>query len=184
MPRDKQAILLELLVLRCKRGDKEALDQLIRHWQERLLYFVRRLVATEEDSWDVLQQTWLRVIRGIQTLDNPNRLPTWLYRIARCTALSHWRGHYRAQARIDEQVDLAALAEDQDHLAFDDAEEVHQALNRVSLTHREILTLFFLEDLSVEEMSEVLDVPVGTVKSRLFYAKKAIQAVLNREGGG
>lgn len=98
MTKDRQAILLELLVLRCQRGDKQALDELIRQWQERLLYFVRRLVATEEDAWDVLQQTWLILVRRIRSLDDPHRLPAWLYQIARRTAMSHWRGYYRGQA--------------------------------------------------------------------------------------
>ena len=79
MPRDKQAILLELLVLRCKKGDKSAFDELVRQWEGRLGYFVRRLVATEEDAWDILQQTWIKAFKGIRSLNDPQRLPTWLY---------------------------------------------------------------------------------------------------------
>jgi RNA polymerase sigma-70 factor, ECF subfamily len=183
LPRDKQTILLELLVLRCKRGEKQALNDLIRQFEGRLLYFVRRLVATEEDAWDVLQQTWIKVLKGIRTLDDPQRLPAWLYQIARRTAVSHWRGHHRAHARADENVDLTDLAAADESLHFEDAEQVHHALDRISLAHREILTLCFLEDLALEQMAEVLAIPLGTVKSRLCYAKRALRAVLEGKEG-
>jgi RNA polymerase sigma-70 factor (ECF subfamily) len=181
VPRDKQAILQELLVLRCKRGEREAFDELVRQWEGRLLYYVRRLVATEEDAWDVMQETWLRVCKGIRSLQSPERLPTWLYRVARCAAMTHWRGHYRTHARLEESGDLEEVAapEEADH--FEDAEQVHRALGRISLAHREVLTLFFLEDLSQEQMAEVLDIPLGTVKSRLSYARRALRSVLQQE---
>jgi RNA polymerase sigma-70 factor, ECF subfamily len=179
--RDRQAILLELLVLRCKRGEKQAFDELIRQWEGRLFYYVRRLVATEEDAWDVMQQTWMNVFKGIKTLDDPQRLRTWLYQIARRMAASHWRGHYREQARLENNSELAELAEAEEDWRFEDAEAVHRALDRVSLPHRDALTLYFLEDLSLEQIAEVLAVPLGTVKSRLCYAKRALRAVLEGE---
>ncbi len=183
MARDRQTILLELLVLRCKRGEKEAFDELIRQWEGRLLYYVRRLVATEEDAWDVLQQTWIKVFKAIKTLERPERLPTWLYQIARRTAASHWRGRYREQARMEDNADLAGFVGAEEAWHFEDAEQVHRALARISLAHREVLTLYFLEDLSLEQMAEVLTVPVGTVKSRLYYAKRALRAILESEEG-
>ena len=77
MPRDKQAILQELLILRCQRGERLAFDELARQWEGRLLYYVRRLVASEEDAWDVMQATWLRVCKGIRSLESPDRLGPW-----------------------------------------------------------------------------------------------------------
>jgi RNA polymerase sigma-70 factor, ECF subfamily len=181
LARNKQAVLLELFVLRCKRGEKQAFDELISQWEGRLFYYVRRLVASEEDAWDVLQQTWLKVFKGIKSLDDPLRLPTWLYQIARRTVASHWRGHYREQAQLEENADLNQVAETDQDWHFEDAEHVHRALGRISPTHREVLTLCFLEDLDLEQMAEVLDIPLGTVKSRLCYAKRALRAVLERE---
>lgn len=183
MLRDKQIILQELLVLRCKRGEREAFDELVGQWERRLLYFVRRLVATEEDAWDVMQETWLRVWKGIRSLKSPDRLATWLYQVARCAALTHWRGHYRAHARLEESSNVEEVAAPEDTEILDDADEVHRALCCISLPHREVLTLFFLEDLSQEQMAEVLDIPLGTIKSRLSYAKRALRSVLQREEG-
>jgi RNA polymerase sigma factor (sigma-70 family) len=180
---DKQQIRQEWLVLRCKRGDSRAMEELVRLWEDRLFYFVRRLVGTEADAWDVLQETWMKAIGAIRRIDDPRRLPAWLYRIARCTAASHWRGRYKTDALREDDADVGDVAAPEEDLRFDDAEQVHFGLSRISLAHREVLVLHFLDDLSLEEMAEVLDVPSGTVKSRLHYAKRALHAVLEQEEG-
>jgi RNA polymerase sigma factor (sigma-70 family) len=184
LPRNKQAVLQELLVLRCIRGESRAFEELIREWEERLFYYIRRLVANEEDAWDVLQQTWMRAFKGIKTLNTPERLPIWLYQIARCAALGHWRGHYREQARMAENCDLTELAALDETDRFDDSEQVHLGLSCISLAHREVLTLHFLEDFSLDQMAEILGIPTGTAKSRIFYAKRALRAVLEQKEGG
>jgi RNA polymerase sigma-70 factor (ECF subfamily) len=69
--RTAEAIYEELLALRCRRGEKAALEELVRAWEKRLFYFIRRLVDSEADAWDVLQQTWVRVLSGIGALREP-----------------------------------------------------------------------------------------------------------------
>ena len=64
MSRDKDAVARELLALRCRRGDRAALEELIHTWERPLLYYLRRLVRDEADAWDVLQKTWVRVLKG------------------------------------------------------------------------------------------------------------------------
>lgn len=177
---EKQAIYYELLVLRCERGQKDALEELVRTWEKRLFYYIRRLVDDEQDSWQILQETWLKVLQGISKLRQPQKLPSWLYRIARNTAISHLRTKYTRQSLLEQDINLFDI-ESADNLAFEDAEQVHYGLGRISLHHREVLTLFFLQDLSIEEIAEVLGIPVGTVKSRLNYAKRALKAVLEEE---
>jgi RNA polymerase sigma-70 factor (ECF subfamily) len=147
----------ELLVLRCQRRERAAFEEMIRTWEDRLYYYIRRLVEDEENALDILQQVWLRVMNGIAKLRQPDALPAWLYRTARNTAMTF----LRSRGRWEESVDVASLPD---------------GVNR-----REILTLFFLEDLSVQEISEVLEVPEGTVKSRLHFAKRALLAVLEKE---
>jgi RNA polymerase sigma factor (sigma-70 family) len=184
LTRSKQAISQELLVLRCQRGERQAFDELIRLWEERLFYYIRRLVHSEEDAWDVLQQTWVRVLKGLRTLRDPARLPVWLYQVARAAALSHWRGHYRVQSRREPDYALAELPANETVDPLEDAEVIHRALNRISVAHREVLTLHFLEEFSVDQMAEILGIAEGTVKSRLFHARRALRAVLEHEEGG
>jgi len=178
---EKEAIYYELLVLRCQRKEKVALEELIRNWERRLFYYIRRLVDVEQDAWDILQQTWLKVLQGIGKLREPRSLPTWLYRIARNTAMSHLRLEYSRRALLDENEDISSVEENSESFCFEDAERVHYGLSKLSLPHREVLTLHFLEDLSVEEIAEVVRIPPGTVKSRLYYAKRALRTVLEQE---
>jgi len=180
---EKQAIHNELLVLRCQRGQKEAWQELVGDWEERLFYYIRRLIDDEQEAWQVLQETWVKVLRGLKKLRESRKLPSWLYSIARNTAISHLRTKYAVQALLQERANLSGGAGDMSSLAFEDAEQVHYGLGQISLHHREVLTLFFLQDLRLEEIAAVLGIPVGTVKSRLNYAKRALKAVLEKEAG-
>ena len=181
MPRTAEAIYQELLVLRCRHGEKAAWEELVGTWEKRLFYFIRRLVDNEADAWDVLQQTWVRVLSGIGALREPRSLGPWLYRVARHAAFNH--GQVRATYRQLLQDYPAAPPADKDPAReeFENAEQVHHGLLQLSLPHREVLTLCFLEDFPVEAIAHILDVPVGTVKSRLHHAKKALRAVLGKE---
>jgi RNA polymerase sigma-70 factor (ECF subfamily) len=181
LPRDKDAVARELLALRCRRGDRAALEELIRTWELRLLYFIRRLVRDETDAWDVFQETWVRVLRGIGSLSEPGSLAPWLYRVARNTALRHAQSSAPPHESLEDHPDALASDPGADSLDFTDAEQVHRGLLALSLPHREVLTLFFLEDLSVEEVATVLGVPAGTVKSRLHYAKRALRKAIAEE---
>ena len=181
MSTEKEKIYYELLILRCRRHDVGALEELIRHWEKRLFYYLRRLVDNEEDTWDTLQETWLKVVRQIGTLREPRSLPMWLYRIARNTAMSRLRGRYADRALIDENELPPDIEQEAESFTFEDVEQVHFGLSRLSLPHREVLTLHFLEDLSVDEIAELLEISPGTIKSRLHYAKRALRAVLEEE---
>ena len=182
MVTEKEKIYYELLVLRCQRREKDALEELIHSWEKRLFYYVRRLVNDEQDAWDILQEIWLKVIYGIKNLREPCKLPVWLYRIARNTAMSHLRKEIGIRKMYKEKEKIVPEGENSDEFQFEDAERIHQALTRISLPHREVLTLYFLEDLSVEEIAHIVDVPVGTIKSRLHYAKRALGEILKKKG--
>jgi RNA polymerase sigma-70 factor (ECF subfamily) len=179
--RDKDAIYQELLVLRCQRGDAAALEELVRTWEKRLHYFIRQFVKNEQDAWDILQQTWLRVLRGIPSLKDPQRLTPWLYQIARNTTFNHARLQAAYRAGLEEHPDTDWADEDEAVFEFDHADEVHHALERLSLPHREVLTLFFLEDLPIAAIADIVGAQPGTVKSRLHYARLALRKILEHE---
>ena len=184
MASERERIFGQLLVLRCRRGERDAWRELIELWEPRLFYYVRRLVPQESDAWDVLQQTWLGAYESIRALSDPKLLATWLYRIARNKAISHRRSRGGGGTRESELSDVIGepAAEDEaDTLEeFENAEAVHRALDELSLAHREALTLHSLQDLALEQIADVLDVPVGTVKSRLHHAKRELRKVLEQ----
>jgi RNA polymerase sigma-70 factor (ECF subfamily) len=179
------AIYDTLLVLRWRQnGDRAAMDELLRRWERRVLYYIRRLVHDEQDAWDVLQQTWLQVVRKLASLREPGRFPAWLYAIARNAALAHHRSAAAIDRHIDAEAEVAELTEHADDVTdfgTEDVESIHRALGQLSPAHREVLTLLFLKDLSVDDIAELIGVSGGTVKSRAFYARQKLREIL---GGG
>ena len=181
--RTSQQIRDELLVMRCRRRDLAAWDELVSCWNDRLLYFVRRLIDHEQDAANVLQEAWLSAFRGIGGLKQDARLAPWLYTIARRAAMNHYRGRFaRNEAMAADVLDSDEVAdENDDRLELENAELVHFGLGRLELHDREILTLYFLDDLTIAEIAAVLEIPSGTVKSRLSKARRELRRVLTQE---
>ena len=166
------------MVTRCQRGDSAAFNDIVRIWEQPLFYYLRRLAPSEADAWDLLQETWMKVFRSIETLRDPRRLPAFLYTTARNAAVSRLRIHSNGDATALAEQEAGSL--DCAFIAFDDADQVHHALDQLPLPQREALTLYFLEDLSIEQIADLLGVPVGTVKSRLHYAKQTIRDIISK----
>jgi RNA polymerase sigma factor (sigma-70 family) len=179
--KDKDLIYQELLVLRCQRGDRDALQELVVTWERRLFYYLRRLGSEEQDAWDLLQQTWLKVLRGISALRDARQLAPWLYCIARNTAINHGQMRSLHRERLEELPPATDSEEDPGPRNYDDVEQIHHGLLQLPLPHREVLTLYFLESMAIEQIAQVLDVPPGTVKSRLYHAKRALRNILTKE---
>ena len=173
---------LQILVRQCQRGDAAAFEELFRRFQPRLRYYVRRLDADGNHTDDTLQEIWARVVRGIGSLRDRRAFVAWLYTIARHEV------HGRAKAK-DGSVELTeehlgSLADDSEPVfRKEDAARIHQALETLRPAQREILTLCFLEELSHQEIAGILGLPVGTVKSRIHYAKQALRRELERDYG-
>jgi RNA polymerase sigma-70 factor, ECF subfamily len=177
LPRDQQMLESALLAVRWQRGDRSAFDGIVTIWERPLFYYLRRLTSSEADAWELLQETWLKVLRSLGALRDPHTLPAYLYTTARNTAFSRMRRRdYENNGVYDERVsDDGSLT---DISAMENAEAVHHALDQLPLPQREALTLYFLQDLSMDDMATLLEVPLGTVKSRLHYAKNALRKIL------
>lgn len=167
-----------VLVLRCRRRDEKAFEELVNRWQPRLYYYLRRMVEEENAVWDVLQETWLAVYQKIRKLEDPRKFPAWLYKISHHKAVSYLRREGKHVHMAEEQ--MAGCVENNGTIgiAEEHAELAHQLLGKLKLAHREVLTLYFLEGFSIREMAGILDVSEGTVKSRLHYAKHKMREAL------
>ena len=120
--------------------------------------------------------------RGIRSLRDSSRLAPWLYTIARRTAMNHFRSKYARRETQTSEVITDETADDQDEqLNLENAELVHFGLGRLGLPEREVLTLYFLDDLTIGEIAALLEIPAGTVKSRLFKARRDLRRVLEEE---
>jgi len=176
---ERDLILCELLVLRCQQRDSQAASELIARFERPLLYYLRRLVDSEADAWDLYQETWLTVFRTLKALVDGRAFPAFLYRVAHNHAMGHFRKRRLIEKALANAEDTTVSTPDVEFTA-EDAAVVHAALGKLSVAHREALTLFFLQDLSISEISIVLEVPAGTIKSRLHHAKRSLRELLEK----
>ena len=165
----------ELLAIRCQLGEREAFDALIDRYAHRLRGFVRRVADSEAEADDLVQETWLRVLRGLPGLRDPRRLRSWLFGIAHRVLIDRLRSRYAEpdHAPVDALADGADLQAE--HLRHD---QVERGLAALAPPEREAVVLFHLEGLSLAETAEVMAVPVGTAKSRLHRARSRLRAAL------
>jgi len=173
---------LEQIVLRCKAGEKASFEWLFEQYQPRLKYYLRRLDETGTNSDDHLQEIWITVLRKIHTLQNSELFPVWLYRIARNCVYSGFRRKQRF-ARLPEDHEIPVSDNNEPTFHADDAEKLHRALDTLKPQHREVLTLSFMEQMSYQSIAEVIGCSIGTVRSRLFYAKQSLRREMERQHG-
>jgi len=174
------AVQSELLLIRHRQGDPRALGELAALWERPLLYYLRRLLGSEEDAWDALQETWYRAVREVARLRDDRALPAWLYTVARNAAFSARRRSRPTEPLPDgEEAPELPADEPEPSLAGFEPVDVHRALGRLTLAHREVLTLHFLEGFAVAEIGAITGAAEGTIKSRLHYAKRALRTLLD-----
>lgn len=167
----------QTLVVKSQLGDRAALEALFVRHNRALGYYLGRLLQVE-DVRDVQQEVWLLVIRRIRKLRTPAAFVVWLYRIARSRALDRLSALQRAERLIEPEAPEPAAAEPEPQFDAADAEQIHQLLHKLAPAHREALVLRFIEDLSYEQIAEVIGCNAGTVRSRLHYAKQAMRKLL------
>ena len=176
--KNENRIQYEWLALRCQSGEAGAFEDLIAVMERPLLYYASSLTGNEDSGLDVLQEVWIRAFRSIHKLKDPGSLRSWLYSITHGIAVDRIRKNYsREQA---EKVQFEDFQEaEEPTFAEEDAAAVHQALSEIGVKHREVLVLYFLEDLSLAEIATVVGCSEGTGKSRIHYAKRAMKEILS-----
>jgi len=173
----------ELLALRCQACEAGAYEDLVAVMEQPLLYYAISLTGNKDDGLDVLQETWIRALRKIGSLKDPGALRAWLYSIVHGIAVDRMRRSMVRERAEQAQAESFDEADEPDFLG-EDAAAIHAALEEIAVKHREVLVLYFLEDLSTTEIAAVVGCSEGTVRSRIFYAKRAMREVLRRGGYG
>jgi RNA polymerase sigma factor (sigma-70 family) len=168
-----------ILAVRCQLADRQAWDELVRRWHPRLWRFVVGMLTDRASAEDVLQNVWLRVIRSLVRLRDPEKLSPWLYGIARAAIADRLREQYRRPT----EGEVGEIPDSDSNLnAVDVADSLRAGLKLLHPADREVVVLYYLEERSLEEVAEISNIPPGTVKSRLHRARRVIRENLDKEG--
>lgn len=165
----------QLLVVRCQLGERAAFDDLIRRWSGSLHRYALKLGNDPELASDLTQDVWVRVVQGIARLREARQFRPWLFGIAHRTFMNRLRIRYAMP--MDNGIDVEMIASNDDGSGADEDREraVTTTMASLPMLEREVLTLFYLEELSLADIAEALGIPVGTVKSRLFRARTLLR---------
>ncbi|MHC4399014.1 MAG: RNA polymerase sigma factor [Planctomycetota bacterium] len=176
----REGIENELLVLRSQEGDPSAFDQLIDRWQERLWRHAWRLVGDEQTAWDVLQEAWIGITRGIARLEDAAAFPAWAFRIVSNKCRDRLRRDKRRREAVEAYAERARGSENEASDVKKRCASLKEALAHLSGRDRAILSLRYEEEFPTAEIAAILDIPEGTVKSRLHYARRRLRQIMER----
>ena len=165
----------ELLVLRCQARDSQAFEELVDRWQQRLWRHARLLTGEDDAAWDVVQETWVAIVRGIPRLQDTAAFPRWVYSIlnGRCV---DWIRRQQRQRRLSESLEIESRASE----PTDEYDALRAAMDNLPTEERAILSLRYTEQYSTDEIAEILGIPEGTVKSRLYSAREKLRQLMER----
>lgn len=164
----------EYLVACARLGDRGALGRLATRWHKRLLVHAWRLLSDEAAAQDAVQEAWVEIMRSIGRLQETGALPAWAYRIVtrRCARIL---GHGIRGRRLEAALAAEIETEASEDVAAGDVDLVRRALRDLPAAQQAAVALFYLEEMSVAEVAVALDVPAGTVKTRLMHARSKLR---------
>ena len=166
--RSIEQLVDEILVMDCQSGSVKALEMLVSRWQKQLWQYAYRLTGNIEGAWDVTQESWLGIIKGLRKLHDPANFKAWAYRITTNKSID-WIKKNKAVKQISiEEI------QDRHHKEKKDT-GVKELLEKLDMKKRAVLSLYYFEQLSIPEISVALKIPKGTVKSRLASARKKLK---------
>jgi RNA polymerase sigma-70 factor (ECF subfamily) len=174
----------QLPVPQARAGDAAAWDTLFRRYQLPLYVYVFELVRDEQAGLDIVQETFISAVRHIGSLREDEKIGGWLFGIAYQKCIQRWRKQTRHEEAMEEFAAAPQeFVESPDELLLRREQEAEfmELLKRLPLPQRSVLLLHFVEDFSLEEIASITSAAVGTVKSRLHYAKKALRQLIEKE---
>lgn len=189
MSNNSQKATDQILVERVQAGDKGAFDLLVKRYQHKVIGLIGRYVQDQAEALDVAQETFIKAYKALDSFRGESAFYTWLYRIATNTAKNYLVTRSRRRPGTDVDIDDVLQAESESELREIETPEnnlyrdelfsvMASTLEALPEELRVALTLRELEGMSYEEIAEVMDCPIGTVRSRIFRARDAIDKEL------
>jgi RNA polymerase sigma-70 factor, ECF subfamily len=175
----------QLPVAQARAGEPEAWDALFRRYQLPLYVYVFELVGNEQTSLDIVQESFINAARHIGSLREDDKFGGWLFGIAHQKCVQRWRRGGAEQLSLERLSDVpseSAPAPDELLIRQEQEAEFMEHLNQLPPPHRSVLLLHYLEDFSLEDIARITGASLGTVKSRLHYARKAIRKLIEKDG--
>jgi len=174
--RTRSEILTELLVLRVQNGEKEAFELLVTQWYQRLERRAYQLTNDIDAARDISQDSWVAIIKGIRRLKDPSRFQNWVYQIVRNKCVDWIRK--RKSVRTFKEAYLSNFDHRVEVRSNELIDSIRRLIGQLSNDYRTVLTLFYLREMGVQEIARRLGIPEGTVKSRLYHARKMLKKAL------
>jgi RNA polymerase sigma-70 factor (ECF subfamily) len=174
----------QLPVPQARAGNPAAWDALFRRYQLPLYVYVFELTRHEQTSLDLVQETFIAAVKHIGGLREDGKFGSWLFGIAHQKCIQCWRKHSGKEILFDEIPESPDDFEDSpDNLLIRRESEIEfmELLNQLPLPQRSVLLLHFVEDFSLEEIAGITETNLGTVKSRMHYAKRALKKLLEQK---
>ncbi|MCX7046174.1 MAG: RNA polymerase sigma factor [Candidatus Sumerlaeota bacterium] len=171
----------EVLVLRAQEGDAGAFAALVNAWQERLWRHAWRLTQNEEAAWDILQEGLIAIAQSIRSLGDAACFPAWAYRIVSNKARDWIRREMRRRRAEKDFSEIAAATAEENQEKNERGEWVRDWIEHLPGAQRAILLLRYEQGFDVGQIAGILDIPEGTVKSRLFHARKQLEQKIKEE---
>lgn len=169
MQNSTEQIVDEILVMDAQRGHRAAFETLASRWQKRLWWHAYRLTSRSEAAWDITQESWLSILRGLTRLREPDRFGAWAYRIVSNKSWDWLKRNHCESAFVDEMEASPRSATENENR--DIVKDVHDVLRRLPPKAQVVLTLHYLEGFGLAEIAGILGIAEGTVKSRLHAAR-------------
>jgi RNA polymerase sigma-70 factor (ECF subfamily) len=182
MNRNADDILNELLVLRAQSGDSEAVRLLVRRWHPKLIRHARKLTECDEAAADVVQEGWIAIFRGLRRLKDPAIFRGWAYRIVHHKSVDWIRSQTRRRKLNEvarDQIESPAVPIQSDD--SNDVETLRSAISRLTAEQQLLLRMFYNDQMPLKEIAVVMEVPVGTLKFRLYSLRKQLKQIIERD---
>ncbi len=170
----------EILVIKCRQGDKQAFEELVERWQRRLWNYAFAVTGSEATAWDIVQEAWIGIIKGIKKLEDVAVFPRWAFRITNNKCVDALRKE-QLQSRLNNQLAEQRQSNDDTKQKNEKLESLSEAVERLSPDCRALLALRYREGFDIGQIAEILGIPEGTVKSRISRTLDELRRLVRAE---
>lgn len=170
----------ERLVVEIITKDKELFTELVKRYEDKLMRYAMYLLHNEQQALDVVQESFIKAYVNLQGFNTKKKFSSWIYRIVHNEAMNNVKKFVK-ETRIDDVIDIPNDDNVEDDFTKKEVvEEIQACINQMPLSYSEPIALFYLEEKSYEEISDILRIPMGTVATRINRGKKLMRIICQK----